>query len=1084
MKKSILVELIKLNSYLRDFIYTSLNLLHYMQEFKVNEYITLKLENERTVIYVKGALFRQCKFLLMNIPVGKIGTFSEIESIDEAAEILDSSLERVQDGQDVKISLETEFWGHCSNLQAWVENQYDTRILHRTIAFPLLRKLSDVGDKNARKVFKDEIAKRFASGNENIILYLLEQNYLNYLNEEEKETLFEEFKVEKLSRIKPRNFLPILEQLAKLEIDSALTLLKDEISTRIINGNFHEIIGITPHFNTHYFDYLEDNELAHALKNINLTLNLKNESFAKKDNLNLTVTILDKRNPKIKDLVKKRFVSVWKYQEISIYSLNFLVSLLEIELINKNEVCDLIYEIFDDFINFILNINKKYNSLNSKSNRIFFSALIVIFENLDHEYVKKIYHASNNKIRARIVSILSSNILNYSFSIQKKGPNFQHLEILSRLKSKIFVIDGLHTLLKFTGFPLFEELINKLEKVKFFVPEELVKNIGSLVILLQEKIQLYSPEVISYESKYYIMELFYEYELIFQQIVQGYYSTTISDLIQQITYYFELILMLNEIIYNEIDKISKSIFVRSLLKNRRYFPLKKSGHFNYGSLWKQKQIILYDKLFLKPWPEMPQLRWLEKEKWEHYISNRDQNLDEDLDFYKSNRKKFNNLVEFIVVEIFEQELTIEIKRLTSGFQHFDTALEIKMIELNSKSPNFKTNEKNIIVGLGLKKNYYREVAYQLLLTLKSNNLVVKKELLLDKLTNEEKVSLKKHLIHAMLQDSFEERVLAAKDLGFLDKSFKDKNFYQIIWELDKENQNNILKKLINEFRDYSDSKKKEFDQVLQFVEFLITLNSPYSNKILKANRKYFENLEINNLIDRYLKATPMEKKNISNQIKNDSVNIWLEFSSKFGDDKLYKHITGPPPTLNLRRKNLATLPDTIGNYKNLETIFLDINELTSLPESIVNLINLKKLVLSHNKLKIIPSSFGTLKILKFLFLDDNKLSEIPDSISKISTLRLLNLNSNEFKSFPISICKLKNLHKLQISRNKIELLPSEIGNLNSLEILTLNNNNLETLPDSIVNLKSLKIIEIRKNPISSENHILGALKRMGVKVIL
>ncbi len=64
-----------------------------MRSFKVNEYISLKLEEKKTNIYVKGRLFRQCKFLLLTIPVDKISSFDEIESIDEAAERLDRSLE-------------------------------------------------------------------------------------------------------------------------------------------------------------------------------------------------------------------------------------------------------------------------------------------------------------------------------------------------------------------------------------------------------------------------------------------------------------------------------------------------------------------------------------------------------------------------------------------------------------------------------------------------------------------------------------------------------------------------------------------------------------------------------------------------------------------------------------------------------------------------------------------------------------------------------------------------------------------------------------------------------------------------------
>ncbi len=117
------------------------------KEFKVNDYITLKLEFDtweeywETVIYVNKKRFDQCKFLLLDIPIEKIKTFDEIESIDEAAEKLDRSLENT-DKHSGGIPPDVEFWGHCSNLQVWFENDYDSRLLHRNLAFPLLKKLT------------------------------------------------------------------------------------------------------------------------------------------------------------------------------------------------------------------------------------------------------------------------------------------------------------------------------------------------------------------------------------------------------------------------------------------------------------------------------------------------------------------------------------------------------------------------------------------------------------------------------------------------------------------------------------------------------------------------------------------------------------------------------------------------------------------------------------------------------------------------------------------------------------------------------------------------------------------------------
>ena len=61
-----------------------------MKEFTINDYITLKLEDNKTVIYVKGEPFSQCKYLLLEIPHEKIDDLRDIDSIDEAAETLEN----------------------------------------------------------------------------------------------------------------------------------------------------------------------------------------------------------------------------------------------------------------------------------------------------------------------------------------------------------------------------------------------------------------------------------------------------------------------------------------------------------------------------------------------------------------------------------------------------------------------------------------------------------------------------------------------------------------------------------------------------------------------------------------------------------------------------------------------------------------------------------------------------------------------------------------------------------------------------------------------------------------------------------
>ncbi len=178
-----------------------------MKEFKINENITLKLEEElidkresikktKTNIYVNGKKFKYCSFLLVEIPIEEITSLNDLDSIDEAEEKLDSSLEEHKENPfDYKISPEVEFWGHCSNLQVWVENNYNTKLLHRNLAFPLLKRLTEIGDPVAKKVFKEEIVQRFLSCHLPVIHYLLFNNYLDYLSNEELDLLFYEFKL-------------------------------------------------------------------------------------------------------------------------------------------------------------------------------------------------------------------------------------------------------------------------------------------------------------------------------------------------------------------------------------------------------------------------------------------------------------------------------------------------------------------------------------------------------------------------------------------------------------------------------------------------------------------------------------------------------------------------------------------------------------------------------------------------------------------------------------------------------------------------------------------------------------------------
>lgn len=232
-----------------------------MLQFKINRFITLKLENGKTNIYINNELFNQCKYILMRKNVNDLEDLLEIESVDELAqrsiddlaEDLDHSLENID------IPAKVRFWVHCSNLQVWTENNYDTRLIHSNLAFPLLKKLTEVGDLNAIKVFKHEILKRFLEGGSTTKEFLIQEKYFDYLSEEEI-----------------RSILPINDQLLLEDLEQILqikfSLARDLESITGIEGNKPR--------NLYYLDKFEDPKII-GMRILKLDIDRIPESISK-----------------------------------------------------------------------------------------------------------------------------------------------------------------------------------------------------------------------------------------------------------------------------------------------------------------------------------------------------------------------------------------------------------------------------------------------------------------------------------------------------------------------------------------------------------------------------------------------------------------------------------------------------------------------------------------------------------------------------------------------------------------------------------------------------------------------------------
>ena len=103
---------------------------------------------------------------------------------------------------------------------------------------------------------------------------------------------------------------------------------------------------------------------------------------------------------------------------------------------------------------------------------------------------------------------------------------------------------------------------------------------------------------------------------------------------------------------------------------------------------------------------------------------------------------------------------------------------------------------------------------------------------------------------------------------------------------------------------------------------------------------------------------------------------------------------------------IFTLPDSIGNWDQLSSLYLEWNRIESLPESFNQLTNLQSFYISNNQLQYLPNDLGNLTILYLLDIGYNELDSLPESFCDLSGLTYLWAFNNTLSSVPACICSL------------------------------------------------------------------------------
>uniref|UniRef100_A0A8C5TPH5 Leucine rich repeats and calponin homology domain containing 1 n=1 Tax=Malurus cyaneus samueli TaxID=2593467 RepID=A0A8C5TPH5_9PASS len=152
-------------------------------------------------------------------------------------------------------------------------------------------------------------------------------------------------------------------------------------------------------------------------------------------------------------------------------------------------------------------------------------------------------------------------------------------------------------------------------------------------------------------------------------------------------------------------------------------------------------------------------------------------------------------------------------------------------------------------------------------------------------------------------------------------------------------------------------------------------------------------------------------------------------------------------TLNLYHNCIKVIPDAIVNLQMLTYLNLSRNQLSSLPACLCGL-PLKVLIASNNKLGSLPEEIGQLKQLMELDVSCNEITALPQQIGQLKCLKELNVRRNYLEVLPQELVQLP-LVKFDFSCNKVLMIPICFRKMVQLQVLLLENNPLQSPPAQI-----------------------------------
>lgn len=428
------------------------------KEFIINENLKVRLENDKSIIYINNEPFKTCISIFVKDPLENFTDYTNFESIDSIDYTNPSALEILEDQED--FPYESIFWAICSNLQVWAENNYNTRLLHSQISFPILKKLSEEGNLEAREVYKKEVIKRFKTCYPWVLHYIVEE-CIDDFSKEEIIDMYNSVNLSDLEKVLDSfpEWLSDTIELDMLILLSEYNIKAKELLTKIVVETLksNNIEKISKVINEHLIKFLDDDTLEKNFdlfdQNLSEKLILLSYFIFLKDCVSLDI---EEAEIILKDIITKVFQenNFFHVQEIIIYKIwdilsneerINLVKILDYNIFTKSLLAKRVRKILANFFELIgsnidlSSLKEEYVSYNGERYPVYAEIL-----DMNEKQIKNISEIKGlNSLNNLQEIYLSGNQIDEIKSLE----NLSSLKALDVSENQITEIKGLETLI-------------------------------------------------------------------------------------------------------------------------------------------------------------------------------------------------------------------------------------------------------------------------------------------------------------------------------------------------------------------------------------------------------------------------------------------------------------------------------------------------------------------------------------------------------------------------------------------------------------------------------------------------------------